>query len=80
MRGIVRRVSRGFAAVETESGGYVVLEVLGSPDPEVGDTVSGITRARGGQHVRNETQCRKLSVYVQALDGTRASAERLLQA
>lgn len=73
MRGQLRGRNgpRGRYAVLVEERGYVVFELLGGIEPELGDWISGIAHTFGGQTVHNETQDRSHRIYVEFLDATK---------
>lgn len=78
MSGTVDALAGGFVSVATP-GGYVVLELMGSAEPDIGDRITGIERRHGSQTVRDDTQHRDLRVFVQAIDATPAGVEEIFR-
>jgi hypothetical protein len=60
-------------------GRYIVFELLGGVEPELGDEISGFQRRSGGQTVRNETERRSLRVFVEWLEVSKEVAGRELR-
>ena len=62
----IANTTRGMFAAQTDDGEYVIFELLGSDNLEVGDIISHKDfRALGGEDYRNETKRASISVYVQ---------------
>ena len=77
MRGQLRGRNgpRGRYAVLVEGKGYVVFELLGGPEPELGDMISELRNTFGGQTVHNDTQDRSHRIYVEFLHATKEVAQ-----
>jgi hypothetical protein len=80
MKGIIQLISpkQAMVGVETESGGYSVLELLGGYIFEVGDVLSGPLEELGDQEVRNLTQEETWDVYIQDILGSRQVAWNMI--
>jgi hypothetical protein len=70
--------ARGLAAVHVGAHGYMVLEILGAFDLEVGDRLSGLVRRHGGCTVYLERARCNVRVFVQAYDATPINAQQLV--
>ncbi len=79
MRGIVHAVSsvNGFAAVQTPSGEYTIVEVLGD-ELEVGDQVEGNLESLRGEYLTKVAPRERLSVFIQNSHVDAARARQVL--
>jgi len=69
---------RGMYAVQISGGDIMVFELLGSPEPDLGDVLSGNLDDSCANSFYNQTQAVELDIYVQALGCSRQSALVLL--
>ena len=81
MQGIVKGINnrKGFIAVETDSGEYAVLELLGGYDVEIGDVISGPLESLGEEEVINLTQSEEMDVFIQEIYCNLQSAQSLMR-
>jgi hypothetical protein len=64
-------------AAESEDGGFVILELLGHGEPQIGDVLSHKDFALlGAAPYRNLTQNLTISVFVQNFVGTLEQAKK----
>ena len=74
----VNRV-RGRIAVELETGGYSVADLLGDADVERGDTLEGELRTHGNTVWHSMRTGRALPVYVEVYDAGGENVRQLLR-
>lgn len=74
--GIVRMKNKDRVAVETDHG-YAVLDIQDG-DVDIGDIITGHLNDHGSETVTNSTRKQTLSVYIEAIQATRESAQSLL--
>jgi len=80
MKGIVVLANhrRGMYAVQIESSDITVFEILGSPEPELGDVLTGSLDDSCADSFYNQTRGEKLDIIVQGLGCSRQSALTIL--
>ena len=82
MEGPVRIMdeNKGLYAIETERGGYSVIELFSSTsDIKKGDVISGPLNVTGEHEVENLTSSKKLTVFIEAINYTRSQAIKLMK-
>lgn len=78
MRGTIKAINqdKGLIAVETNSGEYSVIELIGGYNVEIDDIISGVLESLGRKTVMNETQSEEIDVFIQHCH---CSAQRVRQ-
>jgi hypothetical protein len=80
MRGEIVLINqvRAMAAAKTEEGEFVIFELLGGHNLEIGDIISHPDfSSMGGEEYINKTQNERMDVYVQNLCGSLQQAKQL---
>ena len=73
----VANKNRGMFAAQTEDGEFVIFELLGSDEPEIGDVVSHVDfHSMGGEQYKNRTQGVTVSVFGHNIVGTMEQGRR----
>ena len=80
MRGKIVKVNsiKGVITVETESGDYSSIELLGDYSPENDDIVSGNLDRMGRETIKNLSQKEDWSVSIEDIHGSAVSAEKFI--
>jgi hypothetical protein len=65
-------------AVQTETGDYSILELIGLYSPEIGDVISGNLENLGRIKVRNLSQREDWDVYIEEIYASREAAQRMI--
>jgi len=78
MNAVVELVNsqRGMVAARTDDDEYVILELLGSKEPEIGDVLTHPDfHSLGSERYRNVSQSEDIDVYVQNVVGNLTAAK-----